>query len=138
MSKLLGRHLLVELYGCARARLDDNEFLRSHCVAAAVAMGATVVGVHAHRFQPIGVSVVVVLAESHLALHTWPEHGTASLDVFVCSATTDPHQAEAHLVHSLNASHMAELELERGRLEHGAAQRWRRLRQLASQVHSAE
>ena len=124
VTKLLGRHLLVELYGCDRARLDDEEFLRSQCVAAAEAMGATVMGVHAHRFQPMGVSVVVVLAESHLAMHTWPEHGTASLDLFVCSATTDPHQAKSHLAQSLNATRTAELELERGRLDHSRTQRW--------------
>ena len=124
MSKLLGRHLLVELYGCDRVRLDDEEFLRTHCVAAAEAMGATVVGVHAHRFQPMGVSVVVVLAESHLALHTWPEHGTASLDVFVCSHSTDPRQAKIHLACHLNAVRTAELELQRGRLDQAETRRW--------------
>jgi S-adenosylmethionine decarboxylase proenzyme len=124
VSKLLGRHLLVELHGCDRARLDDEEFLRNHCVAAAKAMGATVVGVHAHRFQPMGVSVVVVLAESHLALHTWPEHATASLDVFVCSHATDPHEAKNHLARHLNAVRTAELELERGRLDHTEHRPW--------------
>ena len=124
MSKLLGRHLLVELYGCDRARLDDEEFLRNHCVAAAEAMGATVVGVHAHRFQPMGVSVVVVLAESHLALHTWPEHGTASFDVFICSDSTDPHQAKIHLARRLNAVRTAELELERGHLDRTETRPW--------------
>jgi S-adenosylmethionine decarboxylase proenzyme len=120
----LGRHLLVELYGCDRARLDDDEFLRTLCVAAAEAMGATVVGVHAHRFQPMGVSVVVVLAESHLALHTWPEHAIASLDVFVCNHSTDPRAAMVHMARHLNALRTAELELERGRLNDIEARPW--------------
>ena len=81
MSKLLGKHLLVEFYGCDRQRLNDIEFLKEQSTAAAEVMGATVVGVHTHRFQPVGVSIVVILSESHLALHTWPEHGTASVDM---------------------------------------------------------
>lgn len=124
VSKSLGKHLLVEFFGCDRARLDDEEFLRTQALSAAEAMGATIVGVHSHRFQPMGVSIVVVLAESHLALHTWPEHATASLDVFVCSPATDPHQAKAHLAQCLNASRTAELELERGRLASALAQHW--------------
>src|SRR5262245_15663155 len=83
LPKQLGRQLLVEFYGCDRNRLDDAEFVKSQSVTAAEAMGARVLGAYAHRFQPCGVSVVVVLAESHLALHTWPEYATASVDIFV-------------------------------------------------------
>ena len=132
MSKALGNHLLVELYGCDRARLDDEEFLRAHGEAAAAAMRATVVAVHSHRFEPVGVSVVVVLAESHLALHTWPEHGTASVDIFVCSPQTDPHRAKAHLADCLRAERCAELELHRGRFDREQAAQWRQLEMSAS------
>ncbi len=125
MAKPLGRHLLVELYGCDASRLDDAEFLRTECAAAASAMGATVVGVHAHRFEPVGVSVVVVLAESHLALHTWPEQSTASLDIFTCSTLTDPHRAKSHLADCLQSRHAAELELDRGNLDRQPPARWR-------------
>ena len=122
---MLGRHLLIELYDCDPSRLDDETLLREECVAAAKAMGATVVGVHSHRFQPVGVSVVVVLAESHLALHTWPEHGTASADVFVCSPRIEPQQAKAYLSESLRATRVAELELDRGREERETSAGWR-------------
>jgi S-adenosylmethionine decarboxylase proenzyme len=125
LANVLGRHLLVDLFGCDRTRLDDVDYLRGQAVAAAEAMGATVVGVHAHRFQPHGVSVFLVLAESHLAIHTWPEHATASLDIFVCSQETDPHRGKTHLADCLRSDHAAEIELERGQLDSARTRRWR-------------
>jgi S-adenosylmethionine decarboxylase proenzyme len=122
---MLGRQLLVDLYGCDRSRLDDAEFLRVQTVAAAEAMGARVVESHCHRFEPLGVSVIVLLSESHMALHTWPEHGAASIDIFVCSSVIDPHRAKAALASSLNASRIGEMELRRGNLEHEGPRRWR-------------
>jgi S-adenosylmethionine decarboxylase proenzyme len=127
VSNVLGRHLLVELYGCDPARLDDEAFLRTEGSAAATAMGATVVAVHSHRFKPVGVSVVVVLAESHLALHTWPEHGAASVDIFVCSPDIDPHRAKSQLAAALDAARCCELELQRGCLDRGRAEAWRQV-----------
>jgi S-adenosylmethionine decarboxylase len=99
--------------------------LRDQCIAAAEAMGATVVDAHAHRFQPIGVSVVVILSESHLALHTWPERTTASMDVFVCSPAVDPHKAKLCLAESLGAIDTAEMEICRGALRQQQVPRWR-------------
>jgi S-adenosylmethionine decarboxylase proenzyme len=117
----------VDLFGCDSARLDDVDYLRGQAVAAAEAMGATVVAVHAHRFEPHGVSVFVVLAESHLAIHTWPEYSTASLDVFVCCPETDPHRAKSHLADCLRSTQHAEQELQRGRLEPSRSHRRRHL-----------
>jgi S-adenosylmethionine decarboxylase len=116
--------LLVELYGCDGHRLDDPEYLKSRGVAAAQSMGATVVAAHAHRFQPVGVSVIVVLAESHLAIHTWPERATASLDIFVCNPGMNPHQAKRFLIESLVASDVAEMEVRRGDLHHEPRPDW--------------
>jgi len=116
MSTLLGRHLLVELHDCDTALLNDEQFLRSQCVAAAGQMGATVVKEHSHRFTPIGVSVVIILAESHLSLHTWPEHGMAAVDIFVCGSEADPHVAKQWLARALKASRVDELEIRRGEL----------------------
>jgi spermidine synthase len=124
VSNQLGRHLLVEFYLCNRDRLDDAKFLKDQCIAAAEAMGATVVGAHAHRFQPIGVSVVVILSESHLALHTWPERATASMDVLVCSPAVNPHKVKRFLAESLIAMDTAEMEICRGTLRQQQAPRW--------------
>jgi len=125
VAKSLGRHLIVELFGCDRSRLNDEDQLRTYSVAAAEAMGATVIGVYSHRFSPVGVSVVVVLAESHLAVHTWPEHRAASLDVFVCNPAIDPIQAKNHLADHLKAEQSSELELERGKLGEMQRGSWR-------------
>lgn len=116
MSRSLGKHLVVELFGCEQSRLDDERLLRVESAAAAEAMAASVVAVHAHRFLPHGVSVVVVLRESHLTLHTWPEYGTASLDLFVCGSSTKPEAARNHLLRVLGATRAIELTLDRGQL----------------------
>lgn len=116
MREALGQQLASDLRGCDRDRLDDRAFLERACVDAADAMGATVVAVHGHRYDPVGVSVVVILAESHLSLHTWPEHGIASIDVFVCNRANDPDAAKRHLVEALGASETSDVVLPRGRI----------------------
>ncbi|MCC6868223.1 MAG: adenosylmethionine decarboxylase [Burkholderiales bacterium] len=94
-----GIHLLGEWYGCPT---DTPEFtqaapLRDLCVAAARAAGLTVVGEAFHQFEPHGVTGTVLLAESHIAIHTWPESGFVTVDVYVCNYTTD-NTAKAHAV----------------------------------------
>jgi len=86
-----GIHLLGEWYGCPA---DTPEFtradkLRAVCLEAAAACGLTVVGDAFHQFSPQGVTGTVLLAESHLAIHTWPEHGFVTVDVYVCNLATD-------------------------------------------------
>ncbi|QQL45678.1 adenosylmethionine decarboxylase [Sulfuriroseicoccus oceanibius] len=80
----VGRHILLELSGCSAALLRSEEQLECLLVEGARAGGATVVSSHFHGFEPQGVSGVVVIAESHVTIHTWPEHGYAAVDVFTC------------------------------------------------------
>ncbi len=84
--------LLVDLYGCG-AELDDTGFLMGVLEEAADVVGARIVRRVAERFSPVGVSVVLILAETHLSVHTWPELGYAAVDVFFCSEGKDPHRA---------------------------------------------
>jgi S-adenosylmethionine decarboxylase len=88
----LGVHWTAELYGCDPALLDDVDRIGRSMLEAARVAGATIVSSSFHRFAPQGVSGVVVIAESHLAIHTWPELGYVALDVFSCG---DALQAEA-------------------------------------------
>jgi S-adenosylmethionine decarboxylase len=81
-----GVHLIIDLHGARR--LNDMEHIDGVLRRCAEAAGATLLHVHLHRFQPDGVSGVAVLAESHIAIHTWPEAGYAALDVFMCGRTT--------------------------------------------------
>jgi S-adenosylmethionine decarboxylase proenzyme len=84
--------LLVDCYECA-ADLDDADFLLATLRGAAERVGAKIVNVVTQRFSPRGVSVILILAETHLSVHTWPEHGYAAVDVFVCGEGKDPHPA---------------------------------------------
>lgn len=98
----LGHHLLLELYDCDKVVLDDVVAIREIVHAAADAMRARVVNATFHRYQPLGVSGVLLLAESHLSVHTWPERAYAALDVYTCG-DIDPCDAIPLLRAGLNA-----------------------------------
>ncbi|WP_028453636.1 adenosylmethionine decarboxylase [Chitinilyticum aquatile] len=85
MASPLGRHLLADFYGCDAALLANPERIASLLLAAAGAGRATVLQQHFHHFGPQqGVTGVLLLMESHISIHTWPEHGYAALDLFMC------------------------------------------------------
>lgn len=83
-KKELGRHIILELYDCPEHRLNDIPLLESSLCQAAGAMGATVVTSRFHQFAPHGASGVVIIQESHLTIHTWPEYRYAAVDIFTC------------------------------------------------------
>ncbi|MCE9597310.1 MAG: adenosylmethionine decarboxylase [Spirochaetia bacterium] len=89
MEDPLGRHYIIELYDCSHTVLDDMKTVRDTLMEAARIAGATIIGEKFHRFSPQGVSGVIVIAESHLSIHTWPELGYAALDLFTCSMDMD-------------------------------------------------
>jgi len=80
----LGTHLLVEFYSCNFKIIDSIEIVKSVMIEAVNISGATIVEPVFHKFAPQGVSGVVVIEESHFAIHTWPEHGYASIDLYSC------------------------------------------------------
>ncbi|MFN9747333.1 MAG: adenosylmethionine decarboxylase, partial [Betaproteobacteria bacterium] len=85
-------HLTADLHGCAAElpALRDTEALRELCLRAVRDAGLQAVGEQFHCCPaPAGVTGAVLLAESHLAVHTWPEHGTVTVDAFVCNASAD-------------------------------------------------
>jgi S-adenosylmethionine decarboxylase proenzyme len=98
-----GIHLLGEWYGCAAEmpEMANAEALRILCLRAAAASGMNIVGDSFHQFAPTGVTGTVLLAESHLAIHTWPEHGFVTIDVYVCNYTTDNSSKAEQLFHSM-------------------------------------
>jgi S-adenosylmethionine decarboxylase proenzyme len=113
----LGRHLLLELKICNEEVLDDLEFLQ-HCLnEAATRSGATVVGESFYHFSPCGVSGVINIAESHIAIHTWPEYQYAAVDVFTCGNDVDPEKAARLITDSLGAQNHSLIELRRGIME---------------------
>ena len=80
----LGKHLIIELYKCGTTLLSDPKQIEIILQETALVMGATIVQSNFHHFTPLGVSGVVIIKESHLTIHTWPEHGYAAVDVFTC------------------------------------------------------
>ena len=110
----LGRHLLLELRECNVAVLDDLKYLENALVSAAEDSGATVLDKSFHHFAPQGVSGVVLIAESHLSLHTWPEHAYAAVDIFTCGTTVKIEVAADSLIRQLGSRDPALLEVKRG------------------------
>ena len=110
----LGRHLLAEFYDCNSNILNNVQMIEQVMTEAAVACGATVVEKNFHLFNPYGVSGVVIISESHLAIHTWPEYGYAAVDLFTCGTSCDPKIAYEYLQEKLHAGSAFYSELKRG------------------------
>ncbi len=112
--KALGIHLLIELWSCNRKKIDTLDYLEKIMVQAAEVAGATVLKSAFQDFNPQGVSGVVVIAESHLTIHTWPEHGYAAVDIFTCGTTVDPWKATGFLQKELEAGDIQVRDFQRG------------------------
>jgi len=110
----LGRHLLLELLDCDPEALNSLDIVRTSMVEAAKRAQATIVDIVFHEFNPFGISGVVVIAESHLAIHTWPEYRYAAVDVFSCGESLQPQLAVDYLVEQLGAARASVVELQRG------------------------
>ena len=114
MAKALGRHVLAEIYGCKEEILNDIKQVENIMVEGALAAGAEIREVVFHMFSPQGVSGVVVISESHLAIHTWPEYGYAAVDVFTCGDTVDPWVSCEYIKKAFAATRMEAQEVKRG------------------------
>lgn len=112
--KALGTHIVCELSGCDAAKLTDVDAVHTMMRNAALAANATIVTTAFHRFQPQGVSGVVVLQESHLSIHTWPETGYAAMDFYTCGDHTDPWAACEYAAEAMGATSILTTEVKRG------------------------
>ena len=110
----MGRHIIAELWDCNPEKLNDMEFVERLFVDAALQAGAEVREVAFHKFAPHGVSGVVIISESHLTIHSFPEHGYASVDVFTCGDRIDPAIAANYIAEKLDAKIRANVEIPRG------------------------
>ena len=109
-----GRHIIAELSGCRLDYLENIDFIRKMIVEAALAAGAEVREVAVHKFSPQGVTGVVVIAESHLSVHTWPEVGYAAVDIYTCGDRTTPERACEYIADQLEARDVFISEIKRG------------------------
>ncbi|GIP49522.1 S-adenosylmethionine decarboxylase proenzyme precursor [compost metagenome] len=97
-----GRHVAVDAWGVDFEVLNNAGLLEAHLVEAAEACGATVLSIQSRQFEPQGATVLVMLSESHLSIHTYPERGFAAIDCYTCGEMVDPQLAIDYLVTVLN------------------------------------
>ncbi len=113
-STHLGRHILAEFFDCDSNVLNNVELIEQLMTDAAIKSKATIIEKNFHMFSPYGVSGVIIISESHLTIHTWPEYGYAAVDLFTCGDTTDPMVAFNYLKEGLHSKNGSYSELKRG------------------------
>ncbi len=114
----LGTHLLIELRDCNPDILRNLDKVRNALVSAAKEAKATIVDISFHEFNPFGISGMVVIAESHLSIHTWPEYGYAAVDIFTCGDIIKPEVAASYLIKQFKSKSPSIVEVKRGILSH--------------------
>ena len=110
----LGRQILVEFYDCDPDVLKNRDAIDAAVNEAVKRSGATIVTSTFHTFSPFGISGVVVIAESHVAIHTWPEYGYSAVDIFTCGENIDPWVIHDHLKEVFRSKNTSSMELKRG------------------------
>ena len=115
----LGQHVLAEFFECDPNILNNIDMVEKLMTEAALECGATIVQKCFHMFNPYGVSGVVIIAESHLAIHTWPELGYAAVDLFTCGDKCDPKVSYEYLKKMFNSRNASYTELKRGIIDSG-------------------
>ena len=108
-----GRHLILDLYDCNAEILDDYDYLSEMLETALCMSNATILRIFGEKFQPQGVTLLALLAESHASIHTWPEIGYCAIDLYTCGDTTNTHKAAEFLKEKLKAKTSEERELTR-------------------------
>ena len=117
MALTVGKHVLVDLHGCNPELLKKVDFISEDMLEAARRSQATIVGKFFKQFEPWGVSGVIVIAESHITIHTWPEYKLASVDYFSCSDEPKINLAIEYLKEILEAERSDEVEMNRGNMQ---------------------
>ncbi len=109
-----GTHLMCEFSGCDARIIGDVDAVRDILFKAATEAKAEIMEVSFHRFFPQGVSGVVVISESHLSIHSWPEYGYAAVDIYTCGDHTDPEAALQYCARAFGATATDIVKVNRG------------------------
>lgn len=115
---VLGIHVLLELKECNPQLLDDLDYIRESLLKVADDLGATIVGESFHHFTPQGVTGILSIAESHISIHTWPEHRYAAADIFTCGSSFRPTYAAELLIDQFESKDPDLTEVRRGLMPH--------------------
>jgi len=114
-KKFLGTHIIAELYGCDPVLLDDVEFITSTLIKSAEKVRVTVLDYATRKFEPQGVSAIVIISESHIAIHTWPELKYAALDFYTCGEE-DPEPAVREIARKFKTKELVLFRADRGNI----------------------
>ncbi|HKJ46033.1 MAG TPA: adenosylmethionine decarboxylase [Balneolales bacterium] len=117
--KALGRQILVEYYDCDTEVINDVAEVEEILLTGTKKSKASIISHNFHKFSPHGVSGTVVIAESHVAIHTWPEYGYAAVDIFTCGDTIDPWIIQEYLKDAFKSENVSSMELKRGMFKRG-------------------
>lgn len=115
----LGKHVIAEFYECDYETINNHELVEDIMLKSVDLSGATTIKSVFHRFSPYGVSGVVVVSESHFAIHTWPEYGYCAVDVFTCGDLIDNQAALDYLKEKFGSKNVSIVEMKRGVLNLG-------------------
>lgn len=113
----LGYQKTIDFYGCDPEKINSRDFIEEALLKAASMMKLTVINTTIHEFSPIGISGVIVIQESHIAIHTWPEHCYVALDIFTCNSSYSLEPGILWLKQVFGATHYEEDDIKRGRLK---------------------
>ena len=111
---VFGIHLLVEFWTCNREKINDSDYLERIMSQAAEIAGAIVLKTLFKKFEPHGVSGVIMISSSHITIHTWPEYAYAAVDIFTCGPQVDPRKAVDFLRKELEVGHFEIRDFHRG------------------------
>jgi S-adenosylmethionine decarboxylase len=112
--KALGRQILVEYYHCNPEIINDVTEIESILLEGTKRAKASIISHNFHKFSPHGVSGTIVIAESHIAIHTWPEYNYAAVDIFTCGETIDPWIIQEFVKERFESKSISSMELKRG------------------------
>ena len=132
----LGQHVLAEFFECDPNILNSIDKVEKYMIDSALECGATIVQKCFHMFSPYGVSGVVIISESHLAIHTWPELGYAAVDLFTCGSKCDPKVAYEFLKKKFNSKKAFYTQLKRGILDEKTKELSEKAFELSEQYES--
>ena len=113
--KAIGRHVILEMWGCQN--LDSVEIAERALREMVVALDVHLLDLRIYPFSPVGVTGMAIVSESHLVIHTWPEHGYAAVDLFTCGAPRDPDEAVRVLRRLFQPERIGVMEINRGQLD---------------------
>lgn len=111
--KTLGKHIILELSDCAEHLLNNVPFIKDMLIDATIKSGAHIMDIFDHKFSPTGISMVVILSESHLSIHTWPESNYAAIDIYTCG-NCDPIKSCEYIINKLGSKNYHMTEIDRG------------------------